>query len=91
MKASATSSAVKQAPSVPSRHASTVVTKPASLPPIVIVTGSVPAVSPPSWELRTLLVVAPAQAANAKLAVPCWAAHNAGYDSEERWQLVERS
>lgn len=40
--------ALKQVVSEPSRQASTVLTKPASLPPTVTVTMSVPAFRPPS-------------------------------------------
>src|SRR5680860_650116 len=47
-------------------HSVITLEKPASLPPIVIVTQSVPLVRLDTWLLRTFVVVAPEHAANTR-------------------------
>jgi hypothetical protein len=49
--------------------------KPTSLPPMVMLTSVVDALSEESWLLMTLLVVAPEQAANVKELAELAAAH----------------
>ena len=61
-----------------SRHVATTGTKPMSLPPTVIVASVVDRSSGPSWPPRTVVVVAPEQATNAKDASERSAAHRAG-------------
>jgi hypothetical protein len=65
----------------------TTVAKPASLPPIVMVTRFVPAVRPPSWLARTPSVVAPPHATKVKLATACAVAQSGAYDCGLRSQL----
>ena len=61
--------------------------KPASLPPIVMLTSVVLARSADTWPLSTPAVVAPAQATETKLAGECASAHCSGYACALRSQL----
>ena len=66
MKASADETACRQALSHSSTQVSMTLEKPASLPPIEMLTRVVPAFSAASWPLRTSEVLAPLQATETK-------------------------
>jgi hypothetical protein len=64
-----------------------VLAKPASLPPIVMLTSVVLALSAETWLLRTSDVVAPEQATETKEVGELAAAHRSGYALALRSQL----
>src|SRR6266516_376166 len=77
----------RQEPSVPRMQVVTTLTKPASLPPMVMVTRVVLGLRLPSWLLRTSSVLAPLHAAKVKLATVWPATQSGAYARGVREQL----
>ena len=69
-------------------HVSSTWLKPTSLPPMVMLTSVVRALRADSWLVRTVAVVAPAQATETNDAGSCRAAHSCGKALALRSQLL---